>query len=92
MLIFSLKIVFTMNFLKMGPICVRFSLGLLSAAGFHGENLLQRGASTPEELLRSSEAALAWFKLPLEHLKIRTKCSSGNPAPKSICGSEVRLL
>jgi hypothetical protein len=31
MFLFNLNVVFTMNFLKMAPICVRFS------PGFHGE-------------------------------------------------------
>jgi hypothetical protein len=37
MFIFNLNVVFTMKFLKMTPIRVRFSLGLLSEAGFPGE-------------------------------------------------------
>jgi hypothetical protein len=36
-------------------------------------NLLQRASRTPEELLRFSEAALAWLSFPLDHLKIPEK-------------------
>jgi hypothetical protein len=57
----------------MTPICVRFGPGFLSGAGFPERNLLQRGSITPKELLRFSEAALAWFSISLEHLKIREK-------------------
>jgi hypothetical protein len=35
---FNVNVVFTMNFLKMAPISVRFSPGFLSGAGFHGED------------------------------------------------------
>jgi hypothetical protein len=37
MFIFNLNVVFTMNFLKMAPICVHFGPGFLSGAGFPGE-------------------------------------------------------
>jgi hypothetical protein len=38
------------------------------------------------------EFAPAWFKSPLEHLKMNKKCSLGNFAPKSIRRREVKLL
>jgi hypothetical protein len=59
---------------------------------FPESNLLQRGSRTPEELMRFSEADLAWFSFPLEHQKIRRKCSLGNPASKSVRESKKRLL
>jgi hypothetical protein len=37
MFIFNLNVVFTTNFLKMAPICVRFSPGFPPGGGFHGE-------------------------------------------------------
>jgi hypothetical protein len=37
MFIFNLNVVFTMHFLKMAPIRVRFSPGLPPGAGFPGE-------------------------------------------------------
>jgi hypothetical protein len=38
--IFNLNVVFTMNFLKMAPIRVRFSPGFPPGAGFHGEEFV----------------------------------------------------
>jgi hypothetical protein len=37
MFIFNLNVVFTTDFLKMAPICVRFSPGVPPGPGFHGE-------------------------------------------------------
>jgi hypothetical protein len=71
---------------------VRFAQDFSQEQDFPERNLLQRASGAPEELLRFSEVALAWLSFPLEHLKIRKKCPLGNPAPKSICKSEVRLL
>jgi hypothetical protein len=39
MFIFNLNVVFTTNFLKMAPICVRFIPGFPPGGGFHGEEL-----------------------------------------------------
>jgi hypothetical protein len=50
MFIFNLNVVFTMNFLKVAPICVCFSPGF-EEQDFPGRNLLQRASRTPEELL-----------------------------------------
>jgi hypothetical protein len=58
MFIFNLIVVFTMNFLKLAPIRVQDSS---QEQDFTERNLLQHGSSTPKELLRFSEAALAWF-------------------------------
>jgi hypothetical protein len=41
MFIFNLNVVFTMNFLKMAPIRVRFSPGYPPGGGFPGEEFAQ---------------------------------------------------
>jgi hypothetical protein len=63
MFLFNLKFVFTRNFLKMAPICVRFSLGFPPGAGFHGEEFalayFERHARAVKNGAFSTEAALA---------------------------------
>jgi hypothetical protein len=60
---FNLNVVFTMNFLKMAPIRVRFSLGFPPGGGFYGEEFaivcFARHARAVKNGAFSTEAALA---------------------------------
>jgi hypothetical protein len=63
MFLFNLNVIFTMNFLKMAPIRVRFSPGFPPGAGFHGEEFalacFERHAGAVKNGAFSTEAALA---------------------------------
>jgi hypothetical protein len=63
MFLFNLNVIFTMNFLKMVPIRVRFSPGFPPGAGFHGEEFalacFERHARAVKNGAFSTEAALA---------------------------------
>jgi hypothetical protein len=60
---------------------------------FPERNLLQRAFSTLVELLRFCEGGCSSLALiSAGTTKNPEKCSPGNPAPKSIRESEVRLL
>jgi hypothetical protein len=66
MFLFNLNVVFTMNFLKMAPIRVRFSPGFPPGAGFHGEEFalacFERHTRAVKNGAFSTEAALACSK------------------------------
>jgi hypothetical protein len=63
MFLFNLNVVLTTNFLKMAPICVRFSPGFPRGAGFHREEFalacFERHARAVKNGTFSTEAALA---------------------------------
>jgi hypothetical protein len=62
MFLFNLNVVFTMNFLKMAPIHVRFSPGFPPGAGFHGEEFalacFERHARAVKNSAFSTEASV----------------------------------
>jgi hypothetical protein len=63
MFLFNLNVIFTMNFLKIAPIRVRFSPGFPPGAGFHGEEFalacFECHARAVKNGAFSTEAALA---------------------------------
>jgi hypothetical protein len=64
MFLFHINVVFTTNFLKMAPKCVRFSPGFPPGAGFQGEEFslgcFERHARAVKNGAFSTEAALAF--------------------------------
>jgi hypothetical protein len=58
MFIFNFNVDFTINCLKMAPIRVRFSPGILSGAGFHGEEFVPAWFSIPLLHLKIRKNAL----------------------------------